>query len=121
MQQDDDVTRKLETPKVSTTRASSYDSIDEARLVSATILADRYRIVGLLGIMAYSLAPAALIWLLYIALEPHVRKRTRDARTVSQLTTRRQRVRNARLSRHDKPVDLVRAGDHLLRSRSCLV
>src|SRR4026208_667334 len=46
---DDDVTRKLETPKSSTSRASSFDSIDDARFVSGTILADRYRIVGLLG------------------------------------------------------------------------
>src|SRR5688572_21521246 len=46
---DDDVTRKLETPKSSTSRASSFESIDDARFVSGTILADRYRIVGLLG------------------------------------------------------------------------
>ena len=46
---DDDVTRKLETPKISTSRASSFESIDDARFVSGTILADRYRIVGLLG------------------------------------------------------------------------
>src|SRR4026209_2411785 len=46
---DDDVTRKLETPKSSTSRASSFDSIDDARFVSGTILADRYRIVELLG------------------------------------------------------------------------
>ena len=46
---DDDVTRKITTPKVSTSRASSFDSIDEARFVSGTILAERYRIVGLLG------------------------------------------------------------------------
>ena len=46
---DDDVTRKITTPKVSTSRASSFDSIDEARFVSGTIIADRYRIVGLLG------------------------------------------------------------------------
>ena len=46
---DDDVTRKLETSKPSTSRASLFDSIDDARFVSGTILADRYRIVGLLG------------------------------------------------------------------------
>jgi serine/threonine-protein kinase len=46
---DDDVTRKLETPRSSTSRASSFESIDDARFVSGTILADRYRIVGLLG------------------------------------------------------------------------
>src|SRR5688572_18656917 len=47
---DDDVTRKLDTPKSSPSRASSFDkSIDDARFVSGTILADRYRIVGLLG------------------------------------------------------------------------
>src|SRR5687767_2947004 len=46
---DDDITRKLETPKSSTSRASSFESIDDARFVSGTILADRYRIVGLLG------------------------------------------------------------------------
>ena len=47
----EDVTRKLETPKSSTSRASSSleKSIDDARFVSGTILADRYRIVGLLG------------------------------------------------------------------------
>ena len=46
---DDDVTRKLETPGSNPLRASSFDSIDDARFVSGTILADRYRIVGLLG------------------------------------------------------------------------
>ena len=46
---DDDVTRKLETPGSNTPRASSLDSIDDARFVSGTILANRYRIVGLLG------------------------------------------------------------------------
>ncbi|HET7112047.1 MAG TPA: serine/threonine-protein kinase, partial [Pyrinomonadaceae bacterium] len=46
---DDDVTRKLETPESSTSRAPSFESIDDARFVSGTILADRYRIVGLLG------------------------------------------------------------------------
>src|SRR5437763_6921188 len=45
----DDLTRKLDTPKVTPARASSFDTIDEARFVSGTILAGRYRIVGLLG------------------------------------------------------------------------
>jgi hypothetical protein len=46
----DDPTRKLDTPKPhATTRASSFESIDDARFVSGTILGDRYRIVGLLG------------------------------------------------------------------------
>jgi hypothetical protein len=46
---DEDVTRKLDTPKPTTSRASSFDSIDDARFVSGTIVANRYRIVGLLG------------------------------------------------------------------------
>src|SRR5262245_3249060 len=46
---DDDVTRKLETPGSNPSRASPFESIDDARFVSGTILADRYRIVGLLG------------------------------------------------------------------------
>jgi len=45
----DDLTRKLDTPKAISSRASSVDSIDEARFVSGTVLAGRYRIVGLLG------------------------------------------------------------------------
>ena len=40
----DDETRKYTTP-----RAVSFDSIDDARFVPGTILAGRYRIVGLLG------------------------------------------------------------------------
>ena len=46
---DEDATRKLDTPRSTASRASSFDSIDDARFVSGTILADRYRIVGLLG------------------------------------------------------------------------
>jgi len=46
---DDDLTRKFETPRSTTSRASSFDSIDDAHFVSGTILGDRYRIVGLLG------------------------------------------------------------------------
>lgn len=41
-------TRRLESGK-SSSRSPSYDSIDNARFVAGTILADRYRIVGLLG------------------------------------------------------------------------
>ncbi len=45
----DDPTRKLDTPKVISTRAASADTFDEAHFVSGTVLAGRYRIVGLLG------------------------------------------------------------------------
>lgn len=44
---DDDATRKFESSK--RTRSQSFDSIDDARFVPGTILAERYRIVGLLG------------------------------------------------------------------------
>lgn len=48
---DDSPTRRLETPKSSRTGqgSTSYDSIDDARFVPGTIIADRYRIFGLLG------------------------------------------------------------------------
>ena len=44
---DDDATVKFESSK--RTRSQSFDSIDDARFVPGTILAERYRIVGLLG------------------------------------------------------------------------
>lgn len=44
---DDDATRKFDSSK--RTRSQSFDSIDDARFVPGTILAERYRIVGLLG------------------------------------------------------------------------
>ncbi len=43
----DDETRKLTSQPL--TRSSSFESIDDARFVAGTILADRYRIIGLLG------------------------------------------------------------------------
>jgi hypothetical protein len=43
----DDETRKLTSQPL--TRSPSYESIDDARFVAGTILADRYRIIGLLG------------------------------------------------------------------------
>ena len=45
---DDDATRKFESSK-QTRSSQSFDSIDDARFVPGTILAARYRIVGLLG------------------------------------------------------------------------
>jgi serine/threonine protein kinase len=45
---DNDATRRLETPKTPS-RTTSFESIDDARFVPGTILAERYRIVGLLG------------------------------------------------------------------------
>ena len=44
----EDATRRLDTPKPRH-KTSSYDSIDDARFVPGAIIADRYRIVGLLG------------------------------------------------------------------------
>lgn len=43
----DDETRRFDSSK--RTRSQSFDSIDDARFVPGTILAERYRIVGLLG------------------------------------------------------------------------
>lgn len=43
----DDETRKLTSQRL--TKSSSHESIDDARFVAGTILADRYRIIGLLG------------------------------------------------------------------------
>ncbi len=43
-----DATRRLETPRRRPT-SSSFDSIDNARFVPGAIIAERYRIVGLLG------------------------------------------------------------------------
>jgi serine/threonine-protein kinase len=51
----DDATQKLESPKTPANKSSdkrsftSFDSIDDARFVPGAILAERYRVVGLLG------------------------------------------------------------------------
>jgi hypothetical protein len=45
----DDPTRKLDTPRVTPTRTSFSGTSDEAHFISGTVLAARYRIVGLLG------------------------------------------------------------------------
>jgi serine/threonine-protein kinase len=44
----EDATRRLDTPKPRH-KTSSFDSIDDARFVPGAIIAERYRIVGLLG------------------------------------------------------------------------
>ncbi|HEV7475233.1 MAG TPA: serine/threonine-protein kinase [Pyrinomonadaceae bacterium] len=49
LQLDDAATRRLDTQKSSPTRPPSFDAIDNARFVPGAILAERYRIVGLLG------------------------------------------------------------------------
>src|SRR5438067_1020689 len=46
---DDGKTRRFESPRYPTSRPRSFDSIDDARFVPGTMLAARYRIVGLLG------------------------------------------------------------------------
>src|ERR687884_1666850 len=46
---DDAATQKYDSPGARPTRQTSLDSIDDARFVPGTILANRYRIVGLLG------------------------------------------------------------------------
>ena len=46
---DNDATRKIEYPKWAGKSSRSFESIDNARFVPGTILAERYRIVGLLG------------------------------------------------------------------------
>ncbi|MGI9066655.1 MAG: serine/threonine-protein kinase [Pyrinomonadaceae bacterium] len=46
---DDVATRRLDSHKSSQSKRPSFDSIDNARFVPGVILAERYRIVGLLG------------------------------------------------------------------------
>lgn len=49
MSLDDAATRRLETQKSASAKTPSFSSIENARFVPGEILADRYRVVGLLG------------------------------------------------------------------------